>query len=153
MSDPATNDANIPEKRPRQHAAVPLPGKSWEWPRLLTLRPADQSIAAMVLLLTTLGFGGWYIWRATTSPGLIDIDRTEPVVSKLVVNVNTADAAELMLLPSIGKVLASHIVEERLANGLFRNPAQFDNRIDGIGPLTLSKVVPFLEGWTEEPTR
>lgn len=122
------------------------------WSNLLVLKPTDQAFAGVVLLLAAIGFGGWYIWQATSSPGLIELDRTEPAVSKLVVNVNTADAAELMLLPEIGKTMAVRIIEERLANGLFRNAAEFGLRIKGIGKKTLPKLTPFLDGWTEEAT-
>lgn len=144
------NDNQTPPHGPRQQSAAPQLLRSREWPALLALRPGDQPIAAAVLLGAALAFGGWYLWRATTSPGLIELERTEPVSSKLVVNVNTAEAAELMLLPEIGKIMAAKIVEERLANGPFRHPKEFGLRIKGIGPKTLPKVTPFLEGWTAE---
>jgi DNA uptake protein ComE-like DNA-binding protein len=145
------NDNQTAATRPRQHPAAPLAGTSRDWPRLLALKPADQPWAASALLLVSLAFGGWYLWRATTTPGLVELEHSEPTVSKLVVNVNTAEAAELMLLPEVGKTTAAKIVEERLANGPFRSATEFGLRIKGIGPKTLPKVTPFLEGWTEEP--
>lgn len=118
---------------------------------MLALQSDDQPFAAAVLLIVALMIGGWYLWQATTTPGLIELERTEPSTSKLVVNVNTADEAELMLLPEIGKTTAAKIVEERVANGPFRDAAEFGKRIRGIGPKTLPKVAPYLEGWTAEP--
>ncbi len=151
MSQVSNNENQTATTSPRQHDAVPPTGTSREWPRLLALRSADQPLAAAVLLVIALAFGGWYLWQATTTPGLVELDRTEPSASKLVVNVNTAEAAELMLLPEIGKTTAAKIVEERLANGPFRDATEFGERIRGIGPKTLPKVTPYLEGWTEEP--
>jgi DNA uptake protein ComE-like DNA-binding protein len=123
---------------------------AWEWLRLLVLKPADQKVTAAFLIFVALCFGGWYVWRATSAPGLIELDRTEPTTSKLVVNINTAEPAELMLLPEIGKTTSVKIVEER-KKGLFRNAKEFGARIKGIGPKTLPKVTPYLEGWTDEP--
>ena len=153
MSDETKNDNQTAANSPRKQIAASHAGMSRAWPRLLALQPADQPLAVVVLLMMALGFGGWYLWQATTSPGLVELDRTEPSTSKLVVNVNTAEAAELMLLPEIGKTTAARIVEERLANGPFRHAAEFGLRIKGIGPKTLPKVTPYLEGWTEEPQK
>ncbi len=150
MSDQIDNVAKSAEQEARQHAAASTAAKSREWASLLTLKAPDQPFAAVILLMLALTFGGWYVWRATSPPGLIDIDNTEPAGSKLVVNVNTAEPAELMLLPEIGRVLADLIVEERLANGLFRNASEFGARIKGIGKVKLAKIAPHLEGWTDE---
>jgi comEA protein len=55
------------------------------------------------------------------------------------VNINTASAAELDLLPGIGPALAKRIVEDREKNGHF---ARVDDivRVKGIGPKTLEKL-------------
>jgi len=146
-----TDSNGIPTaSNPRQQPSPGSLSPGREWLRLLVLAPADQTFPAVLLLVIALGFGGWYTWRATTVPGVIELDHTEPTTSKLVVNINTAAAAELMLLPEIGKTTSVKIVEERLANGPFRNSKEFGARIKGIGPKTLPKVTPFLEGWTED---
>jgi competence protein ComEA len=148
MPEQATTDDTA--QVARQHATPASPTTTRDWTHLLVLRPDNQPFAAVALLCCALAFGGWYVWRTTTSPGLVDLDRTEPANSKLVVNVNTAEAAELMLLPEVGPKIANLIVKEREANGAFPNAKSFGLRIKGIGPKTLPKIVPFLEGWTDE---
>lgn len=150
MPEDSNPDEQTATPPPRQQATASQRGGTREWPRLLALRPEDQRFPAVVLLVVALSFGGWYVWRATTAPGLVELDRTPPTTSKLLVNINTAEAAELMLLPEIGKTTSVKIVEERLANGPFRNATEFGLRIKGIGAKTLPKITPFLEGWTEE---
>jgi competence protein ComEA len=55
------------------------------------------------------------------------------------VNVNTADAAQLETLPGIGPVLAQQIIDYRTQNGPF---ATVDSLLDvsGIGPATLDEI-------------
>jgi competence ComEA-like helix-hairpin-helix protein len=55
------------------------------------------------------------------------------------VNLNTATAAELELLPGIGPALAARIVEHRTANGAFKSVEQLDD-VKGIGPRTLERL-------------
>lgn len=153
MSAEPVNIEHANASLPRQQAATAASAARLGWIELLVLRPRNQPIAAVILLCFTLGLGGWYLWRATTVPGLVELDRSEPTTSKLVVNINTAEAAELMLLPEIGKTTSYKIIEERETNGDFRNPLEFGARIKGIGPKTLPKVTPFLEGWTDEPKK
>jgi competence ComEA-like helix-hairpin-helix protein len=59
-----------------------------------------------------------------------------------VVNINTADAAELDTLPEIGPATAEAILERRRTTGLF---GSVDDLIEvpGIGPATLQKIKPF----------
>lgn len=54
-------------------------------------------------------------------------------------NVNTATAAELELLPGIGPALAGRIVADREANGPFKSVDDLD-RVKGIGPKTLDRI-------------
>ncbi|MCC6661689.1 MAG: helix-hairpin-helix domain-containing protein [Phycisphaerales bacterium] len=58
-------------------------------------------------------------------------------------DLNTASAAQLELLPSIGPSLARRIVEYRGANGKFGSVSDLD-KVSGIGPLTLEKVRPLV---------
>ncbi len=67
---------------------------------------------------------------------------SEPGIQKLI-NVNTATAAELELLPGVGPVMAGRIIEDRQANGPFRSAADLD-RVKGIGPKTLEKLTPLV---------
>lgn len=55
------------------------------------------------------------------------------------VDLNTADAETLQLLPGIGPVIAERIVEYREENGGFRSPEQVKN-VSGIGEKTYEKI-------------
>ena len=59
------------------------------------------------------------------------------------IDLNTASAADLELLPHIGPALAARIVADRLENGDFGHVEELD-RVSGIGPRTLTRVAPML---------
>ena len=56
------------------------------------------------------------------------------------VNINTAGAEELELLPGIGKVLAQRIVEFRRMNGPFSSVDELDE-VERIGPATVERIM------------
>ena len=58
------------------------------------------------------------------------------------INVNTATAAELDLLPGIGPALAGRIIDHRQANGPYRSLDDLDD-VSGIGPKTIAKLIPY----------
>ncbi|MFH1776385.1 MAG: helix-hairpin-helix domain-containing protein [Candidatus Omnitrophota bacterium] len=51
---------------------------------------------------------------------------------ELLVNINTASAQRLELLPGIGPVIAKRIIEYRTKNGRFKNKTEL-TRVKGIG--------------------
>lgn len=55
------------------------------------------------------------------------------------VNINTADAKELMALPKIGEKTANAIIEYRNANGAFQSCADL-SKVKGIGAKTVEKI-------------
>lgn len=59
------------------------------------------------------------------------------------VNLNTATAAELELLPGIGPALAARIVEHRRSNGPFTGVEELDH-VRGIGPRTMEALRPLV---------
>ncbi len=59
------------------------------------------------------------------------------------VNINTASAAELQLLPRVGPALAQRIVAFRNANGPFKAPEELV-RVKGIGEKSLANLKPYL---------
>ena len=71
-----------------------------------------------------------------------------------VVNVNTADAAELALLPRVGPALSQRIVEFREENGKFGEPAEL-MLVQGIGERTFELLEAYLvvEGETTLETK
>lgn len=80
--------------------------------------------------------------ETSAEPVASEATMPEPGIQKLI-NVNTATAAELELLPGVGPVMAGRIIEDRQTNGPFRTPADLD-RVKGIGPKTLEKLTPLV---------
>ena len=60
-----------------------------------------------------------------------------------VVNINTADAEELQLLPRVGPALADRIIDFRKANGPFRSVEEI-LAVKGIGESSFEKLEPYL---------
>ncbi len=58
------------------------------------------------------------------------------------ININTATAADLDLLPGIGPVTADRIIEYRNEHGPFRSLDDLDN-ITRIGPKTIADLAPY----------
>ena len=59
------------------------------------------------------------------------------------ININTADAGELMIIPGIGETLANNIVEYRNQNGKFEKPEDIV-RVNGIGEKTYEKIKKYI---------
>lgn len=59
------------------------------------------------------------------------------------ININTATADDLVLLPGIGKVLANRIIEYRDANGPFKTIEEIDN-VSGIGQGKLNAIIDYI---------
>lgn len=55
------------------------------------------------------------------------------------IDINSADAAELALLPGIGPALAERIIEDRERRGPFKRVEDLD-RVKGIGPRIVERV-------------
>ena len=60
-----------------------------------------------------------------------------------VVNINTADLAELDTLPGVGPTIAQRIIDYRTANGKFRTIEEIKN-VKGIGDKTFEKLKPYI---------
>lgn len=58
------------------------------------------------------------------------------------VNVNTAKAEQLMLLPRIGKVMAQRIIDQRKAEKFKR--VEDLEKVKGIGPKSIQNLRPFV---------
>lgn len=70
------------------------------------------------------------------------------------VEMNSADATTLMILPGIGPARAQAILDERTHGGPFRNLDDLE-RVSGIGPKTVQRLTPYItintEGLPPEP--
>lgn len=61
-------------------------------------------------------------------------------VAAATVNVNKATAAQLeSSLSGVGATIAERIVEEREANGPFKDAVDLQTRVKGVGPATVDK--------------
>ena len=59
------------------------------------------------------------------------------------ININTASAEELMLLPGIGPTLSDRIIKFREESGFFTAPEDL-MKIKGIGPDTYNKIAEYI---------
>jgi len=62
---------------------------------------------------------------------------------ELHVNINTAEAQELCLLPGIGETIATRIIDYRKAHGLFNNTDEIMN-VSGIGAKTYEEIKSYI---------
>lgn len=84
--------------------------------------------------------------RTITAGELILEPRSSPAViteTRLIVNINTADAKELMSLDGIGEVLAARIVEYRNEHGGFETVWEI-TKVKGISQNMFNKLYPHI---------
>lgn len=101
-----------------------------------TASRSTRVIAGIVLLAASLG--GLAATADRTPLTRPDAGTSAPI-APVRINLNTASAAELELLPRIGPALSRRIVEDRTANGPFRTIEDLD-RVRGIGPRTVLNI-------------
>ncbi|MDX1963009.1 MAG: helix-hairpin-helix domain-containing protein [Pirellulales bacterium] len=138
--------AGVPNDKPPSAATSPPAPSLVE---LLTLSSVGQAFLTGCVGLGLIVMAVWAVWRQTQPAGVVDLDQRPSRPLRLLVDVNQADWAELTLLPEIGPKTARAIVTERTERGRFRGPADFDRRIKGIGPKTMTKLLPYVTGWEE----
>jgi competence protein ComEA len=68
---------------------------------------------------------------------------TSPAPLTRLINLNTATAAELELLPGVGPRLAERIIAHRSAHGRFVSVNDLD-KVPGVGPRTLERLRPLV---------
>lgn len=112
------------------------------WPRL-TLRSADQAVAAGIVLCCLLALLANWWWRGGRG-AMLEVECLQPGTIPYVVDLNQADWPEFIVLPGMGETLAKRIVESRDKEGPYRSIRDLE-RIDGIGPRTLERLRPYLK--------
>lgn len=70
-------------------------------------------------------------------------EEKSPVEKGEKININTADAETLQLLPGIGEKRARDIIAYRTEHGAFRIPEDL-TRVSGIGESTLAELIDFI---------
>jgi competence protein ComEA len=98
------------------------------------LRLVSSMIATASLLALTASTAA-----AQTAPSKAPIQQTAVKASTAVVNINTASAAELDVLPGIGAKTAARIVEYRQKNGPFKKVEELMN-VRGVGEKNFLKL-------------
>lgn len=101
--------------------------------------PARSTRLLAGIVLTLAAAGG--LAFSTTREPLPDTPPAAAAVRTPLLNLNTADAAELQLLPRIGPALSARIIEDRDANGPFESLEDLQ-RVRGIGPRTIEIIRP-----------
>lgn len=106
--------------------------------------PGILPAVACVLLAFVLGL---CLGRTNRDPVTVtQTSRSLPSVQEdfsLMVNINTADAEQLILLPGIGETFAQRILDYREANGPFRTVEELLN-VEGIGPGRLEAILDYI---------
>ena len=121
-------------------------------------KDTKNRIAVLLLLCGVLAFiaftAGYFVGRhsshgsVTIYPGVSvttqkennDIQNTPDISdNSLLIDLNTATAAELDTLPGIGPVIAERIIEYRETNGAFETTSQIMN-VNGIGTETYLEI-------------
>ncbi len=117
------------------------PGSA-DWART----PSAMFVAGILAIASISGLA-WSVKRASTQDPIaqyietIPVERqAEPIPSVVqTIDINSASAAQLELLPSIGPALSGRIIESRAVDGRFDRIEDLD-RVPGIGPKTIEKL-------------
>lgn len=104
-------------------------------PRPDPIAPQARRTASLILLTLCIAAAA-IAYSGRSAPAL----KAAPTFA---VNINTADAATLELLPRIGPALARRIIEHRAAHGPYGALGDLD-RVPGIGSATLERLRPHI---------
>lgn len=110
-------------------------------------RQSSNPGRGLISILIALAIG-WAAWSAWNRPVLVtDTGNAADETGKLDwpdmrIEINSASAAELALLPGLGPQLAQRIVDDRAARGPFASIEELD-RVPGIGRAIVERVKPY----------
>lgn len=125
----------MPAPQPNQNDGIMLP------------TPGGQRLLVGLTAIGLVSMLGWLVLRATP---LVDIEAPPPGRIQFSLDINTAPARELALLPGIGPTMAARIVADRTEHGPFTSLEEIA-RVPGIGPVTLEQIRPSLRALQTPP--
>lgn len=107
----------------------------------MKFRPLPGTRLIIALIAAALCWAAWLTHQRTvlrTDDGhMIHLDQS--AWPDMRIDINTASAVELTLLPGIGPRLADRIVEDRERNGPFRSLDDLQ-RVRGVGPMIVQHI-------------
>jgi hypothetical protein len=107
------------------------------------LRPPDQAVVAAGTLACVTAMAAVWLFSGGADGRLVEPGEQPRQSAAFRLDVNTASAAELDLLPNIGEARAGQIILER-QSAPFASPEDLAYRIKGIGDKTVAKMRPYL---------
>ena len=113
--------------------------RSWLW-----LRDHDQTFVAVFVALFLVIVGANWVKLSGWGAAPLEVDRLPARRFDFRIDINKASWVEWSQIEEIGEATAHKIVEDREANGPFRNASDL-LRVKGIGPKTLERMRPFLK--------
>ncbi len=138
MNAPAGGTPTVSEGARLPPASGAAPAETDDWTR----GPAKHGAAA-ILLIASLACAMW-AWTGGR------LEPAAPPPAAMRIDLNTATAAQLEILPRIGPALAQRIIEDREVNGPFASVEDL-TRVRGIGPRTVERLAPMVEVRAAEP--
>lgn len=118
----------------------------------------ETKLQQLLLLLLTVSLACLLFLYFTRPHRLSNIAITTPSAATEIsfrIDINTATAEELALLPRVGPVLANKIINHRAQHGPFKTNTALLN-VSGIGPATLREITPHIQNLqtqTQAPTQ
>lgn len=98
------------------------------------LTNSERRVLIFIIVVLLVGSAGVFLRPVP----LQETEKNEELTS-FPININTATVEELVLLPSIGEVMAKRIVEYRIKNNGFKTEEEIMN-VKGIGKAKFEKV-------------
>jgi competence ComEA-like helix-hairpin-helix protein len=109
----------------------------------LVLWARHQPYIAGLLISCLIGMSVFFLHRSYINSGMIDIDKADPLNAEFMVNINSAQLGEIVVLPGVGKKLAQAIVDHRQSDGPFQTLDGLRD-VPGIGEKKFELLRPFL---------
>ena len=106
---------------------------------MLYLTPQERRFIAFIMIVFIMGAAVQLSLRRDIAPM-----RWAKQVRHFKININTARADQLQMLPGIGAAMAQRIIDYRKHNGLFKNPQDLQD-IDGFTAKRFGKIKELIE--------